>query len=315
MNNELLICTQTDDIFEHCFDDYEFLSKKYKLLADCGFEGVDLNLNSIIYGNQIEENNFSSLWDKSIEELYEYFSATKRASSENNIKIAQIHGIFPSHILDNQAVNDYIIMIIEKTLAVSKFLDCPEVVVHPYSNRDKEFEKKINLETYRRLTPTAKKYGVKVCLENMFFVQGGNPLEAACSSAEETCWYIDTLNKEAGEDIFGYCLDIGHATLLHKNIKHFILTLGNRLTCMHIHDNDGKHDLHLMPYTHADTWEGKLVTDWNGMLDGLKEIGYKGNISFETYMTFNHFPAEVHPEALKLLSAIGRHFKNKITEA
>ena len=98
------------------------------------------------------------------------------------------------------------------------------------------------------------------------------------------------------------------------NIKNFILTLGNRLTCLHIHDNNGKNDLHLMPYTNADTWEGKLVTDWNGMLEGLKEIGYKGNISFESYMSFNHFPAEVHPEALKLLSAIGRHFKNKITE-
>ncbi len=41
---------------------------------------------------------------------------------------------------------------------------------------------------------------------------------------------------------------------LHKettghDVKQFMLTLGDRINCFHVHDNDGGHDNHQAPYT------------------------------------------------------------------
>ena len=48
------------------------------------------------------------------------------------------------------------------------------------------------------------------------------------------------------------------------------------------------------------------------MIQGLKEIGYEGNLSFETFRGLDAMPKEVEPEALKLISAIGRYFRAQL---
>ena len=311
MKNRLLICTQTGDLFDECSADYEYLNKNYKMLKEYGFEAIDLNLDHLLTYNDMISGK-PCLWDKSLDEIYEHFEITKKALFENGIIVSQIHASFPLYIEGNEEINEYLIKVMEKTLAVSKYLDCPVVVAHPCPIEDKEKEREINLGMYENMIPAAKKYGVKVCLENLFMAFNDKPIEGICSTAEEACWYINTLNEKAGEEIFGFCLDIGHANLTSRNIKNFILTLGHHLTCLHIHDNDGIYDFHLMPYTQARIWGQKCCTDWEGMIEGLKKIDYQGNLSFEAYQAFNRFPVEVRPEALRLLSAIGRYFRNRI---
>ena len=66
-------------------------------------------------------------------------------------------------------------------------------------------------------------------------------------------------------------------------------------------------DQHLFPYMG--------IVDWDRFVKGLKEIGYRSVLSFETFNALNVYPPEVHPEALKLLAAIGRDFSRRIEEA
>jgi sugar phosphate isomerase/epimerase len=161
---------------------------------------------------------------------------------------------------------------------------------------------------YRRMIPFAKRYGVKLCLENLYSDFNGRPIEGCCADAAEACWYIDTLNAEAGEEIFGFCFDIGHANLVGRNVLEFIRTLGPRLTILHIHDNMGEKDSHLIPCTQ---WYPGGV-DWDSFIQGLKEIGYRGPLAFETFRGINLLPEDVHEEGLKLVSAIGRSFRRRI---
>ena len=161
-----------------------------------------------------------------------------------------------------------------------------------------------NVKMYTALIPDLKKYGVICCLENMFTRYRGKIVEAICSDFDEAVAYIDHLNGVAGEKLFGFCLDVGHATLLGKDIAKVIRTLGDRITVLHVHDNDGANDEHLFPYMGA--------TNWDRFCEGMKVIGYDKPMSFETFNALATFDKALWPQMLKLLSATGELFASRI---
>jgi sugar phosphate isomerase/epimerase len=69
---------------------------------------------------------------------------------------------------------------------------------------------------------------------------------------------------------------VGHLQLLHKDFRTFIPALGDRLVCLHLHDNDAVHDQHVAPLS------GTIR--WKQVCDALKEIDYAYDLSFETFM-------------------------------
>lgn len=312
MVNGLLISTMTHPMIDVRSTDETYLDARYKFLKDCGFDAVELDdefeedWSLLLKG---EANNF---WKKSLDEIYEIVALHKKAAERNGIVFSQMHAIFPLYFPKREELNEYLQTAAEKALAVAGFLNCPAVIVHPINHADKEQEIELNLAVYRRLMPVAKQHGVKICIENLFRSANGRLIEGACSTPEEACWYIDKLNEEAGAEVFGFCLDIGHANVVRRNLKNFIVKLGPRLTCLHIHDNDGENDTHAMPFTHTVGGGSKPSLDWDGVLDGLREINYRGNLSFEAYKPFRVFPAELEEDLLKLYTSIGRYFRNKI---
>ena len=86
------------------------------------------------------------------------------------------------------------------------------------------------------------------------------------------------------------CLDTGHSTALGYDAGDAVRMLGKRLHCLHVHDNDGKRDLHWFPYYG--------VTNWQHFTEALKEIGYTGTMSLETSVggKMPSLPAELKAE-------------------
>ena len=72
---------------------------------------------------------------------------------------------------------------------------------------------------------------MKVCLENLLNLYEWDPYEGNCSNADEAVWFLDTLNAEAGEEVFGFCFDVGHAVLTGANLYQYLTTIkaGNDL--------------------------------------------------------------------------------------
>ena len=279
----------------------------FRYIKECGFNAVDFNIDHKLSVSKIVNGDLVSMFDQPIEQIIDFYRPLKAASEKYDVEISQMHAPFPCFVKDREDINDYIIMALEKVCAVAQFLECPAIVVHPAGRSTKEKEWDCNMKLYRSVMPFAKKYGVKICLENMFGGFKGRPVESVCSRADEAVKYIDTLNAEAGGDYFGFCLDVGHATLTGKNLQQYIQTLGPRLTCLHIHDNDGRTDLHVMPYTQ--------LVDWESFILGLKDIGYKGTIGFETFRVLTAcFPKPLWTSALKLISDTGKYFASRISE-
>lgn len=284
----------------------------FRFIKERGFEAVDYNIDSHLPSAGIPKGELTTFFDQSVEELIEYYRPIKEAADKYGIRFAQMHGPFPMFVKDRDDINAYLIQATEKTLEIAKFLGCPAVVVHPVGRSTKEKEYACNLEIYRALMPTAKRTGVKVCLENLFRSYKDHMLEGPCADAEEACWYLDTLNAEAGEECFGFCFDVGHANLVGRNMRKYLNTLGKRLTILHIHDNNGRTDSHMMPMTQTYKWGTKFYLDWDGFIDGLRDIGYTGVLNFETFRVLQMFPKSVKPEALSLIAALGREFRARI---
>lgn len=310
----LKVGVQTGGIFDACTCDETVLDEGFRLIKETGFDCVDYNIDNCLTPTAIRSGELSPFFDQSVEEICAFLAPTKAAAQKHGIEFSQMHAPFPLYITGKDAINEYMMMVAEKTLAAAAYLGCPAVVMHPFTHPDKEFQKQVNLGMYRRMMPAAKKYGVKVCLENLFEGTQRVPREGACSIVTEACWYVDTLNAEAEEEIFGFCFDVGHANLLRRNIREFLRGIGNRLTILHIHDNDGMFDSHMVPYTQNIGFDKFYATDWESFIDGLKIIGYRGTLSFETFRAVEDAPKPIVPSILQNISAIGRYFSDRVLE-
>ncbi|MGI6707380.1 MAG: sugar phosphate isomerase/epimerase family protein [Clostridia bacterium] len=97
---------------------------------------------------------------------------------------------------------------------------------------------------------------VIICLEN---------LVSAAPEAEDLLEILEHVQR----DRLAICLDTGHLNLSSKKQKDFILKAGRHLKALHIADNDGSSDQHLMPY-------GRGNVPWDEVVQGLKAINYRG---------------------------------------
>ena len=275
-----------------------------QFIKECGFEAVDYNISNL-FNSTFDENNFTSFFDKSEKELQEYFKSMKEAAREYGITFSQAHGIGMVYYKGEDRKNEYLMEVTDKMIAACAYLECPMLVIHPWTGwlvrMENEFE--TNMQIYRRLMPAAKKYGVKICLENY-----------PHSIAEEACEYIDKLNAEAGEEIFCYCYDVGHAEMGKQDIYHDITTLGKRIKAVHLHENNGAADTHLMPFSQVNEAGNGLAMDWEAVIKGLREIEFDGALSFETFNAIKIIPQRMKRAALLFINEAGQYLRERMTE-
>lgn len=102
-----------------------------------------------------------------------------------------------------------------------------------------------------------------MCLENL-------GKTSVTKNADDLLYLIDRI----GSDRFGICLDTGHLNLADKDQRTFILKAGDKLKALHIADNHGELDDHLMPFNGGEI-------DFTEVVKALKEIHYQGIFNLE----------------------------------
>ncbi len=285
----------------------------FAYIRSLGFEAVDFNMDHYVPVDQIVKSGtlLPTVFDGTAEEVLTFFQPLKEAAEKHGVAFSQMHAPFPAWVENREDYNDYFVMAMEKILALCAYVHCPAIVVHPIKYPDKAKEKELNMALYRRLMPAAKRFGVKICLENLFKSVNGMLYDGPCADAEEACEYIDALNEEAGAEVFGFCFDIGHAILMRRSPKEYVQKMGKRLTVLHLHENNGTYDCHMLPYSYIYSAAGS-VCDWEGFLDGLRDIGYEGVLSFETFRVLGVYPKALFTDALRFLYAIGHYWAERI---
>ena len=118
-----------------------------------------------------------------------------------------------------------------------------------------------NVEKLRILAEYVRDKDITICLEN---------LSITTQSADDLLYIIDRVGSER----IGICLDTGHLNITLKNQREFILKAGHRLKALHIADNEGQTDQHMMPFARGNI-------DFVEVVKSLKEIGYNGLFNLE----------------------------------
>lgn len=285
----------------------------YRIIKETGFDAADANVDHLMAYSDIANKRAVPAFSGTDRACAEYFKPWRDAARKYGITNYQAHAPFPSYIYDpdDSAYNDYLIGMLKKTIVGCDYMDCRHLIIHPFflgydHQMDPKTEWDVNIERYSALIPEAKKYGVTICLENMFSGHRGKVYSACCSDIDTACRYVDTLNDIAGEKCFAFCLDTGHLLLIGKDVKEAMIRLGDRIEAFHVHDNNGMNDQHLAPYMG--------VLDWNRFVEGLRAIHYDRTLSFETFNIWNTVDKELAPAMMRFIAETGRTFARRAAE-
>lgn len=260
-------------------------NKCIDILAQAGYDCADFS--------QFDEYVYKADLSKA------FLTELRKYAEDKGIRFNQSHAPFGSSFRDEEKTKKRFDEITEAMKRAS-ILGVEHIIVHPCQHLEyaKEGNPEIlfeyNMEFYNRLIPYCEEYGIKVALENMW-QHTGMINHSTCSRPAEFVRYLDSLNN----DCFVACLDIGHAALVREDIPDFIKALGSkRLKCLHVHDVDGTHDSHTLPYYGSIQWER--------VMRALAEIEYKGDLTFEADEFLRNVPSELYADAEVLMAKVGR---------
>ena len=187
----------------------------------------------------------------------------------------------------------------KKSIFGTHVLGCHRFVVHPlmpyYDTAEGADEVwALNEVFVTELADYAALYGVTVCVENLPFPK--YPL----TTVEQVCTLVDKVNKSN----LKVCLDVGHAAIFYgTDVGAAVRYIGNRLEAVHVHDNMGEQDEHLIP--------GDGIVDFDGFCSALKEIGFSGVISLETSAKNTGRPEAEWDSRERRLATIAKGFAEK----
>jgi sugar phosphate isomerase/epimerase len=159
-----------------------------------------------------------------------------------------------------------------------------------------------NVEFYRALVPYCQRFDIKVAVENLFTTDRKcQCYRSVLGSPEDVCAVL----RRVGSPYLVACLDIGHAALTGVEPELFIRRMDpGTLAALHIQDNDYRRDAHVLPF-------GGLL-DWNAILSALKDVNYRGDVSFEIYGFLSPLPEELLPAALRYVASVGDYLAKRI---
>lgn len=256
------------------------------MLADAGFDAIDFS--------EFSPEFYTDAHDKA------FYQDVRNYAHDRGLYFNQAHAPFPSSYPEEAKTEETFGHIVHG-MEIASWLGVRDIIVHPCQhleyaddgNPEKLFE--INMDFYRRLIPYCEQFGIRVALENMW--QYPKTVgHSTCSRPAEFVKYMDELNNPC----FVACLDVGHAMLVKEKPDAMIRALGGqRLQALHMHDVDGIHDSHTLPYYG--------IINWEKVMKALAEVNYPGELTFEASNFVANLPQPLWADGLKCMERVGRH--------
>lgn len=240
-----------------------------ELMAKAGFDAWDFSMIRMVSYDWSTHTFKESDHPLAGRDYLAYARRLKQIGQDNGIVCNQSHAPFPTA---HPAISAYLERAIEATAEAGGTI----CVIHPDNNKSSEE----NAEMYHRLLPFAKACGVKIATENMWNWNHETNMAApaACSDPQSFAAHLNAVSDPR----FVACLDIGHAEMkgLNTSAEEMILTLGDKLAALHLHDNDRRHDSHALPLT--------MDIDFYKVMAALKKINYQGYLTLEANQFLNN---------------------------
>ncbi len=254
-------------------------------LKEAGFSYFDFTMMFPILGFELFYN--SDDYIAKAKEFRKYIDAKQ-------IYCNQTHGAVPCLRKDaTKEEKEVLFENVKRTIEITHILGAKYCVLHPASDCNMEE----NIEFFNSIKSIVHKNNVIIAIENTLSDRlFGKPID------------FKTLLAELNDPCFKMCLDIGHAETKNtgSSALEFIQMMGEKIACLHIHDNDKVFDLHQLPFTHS--------IQFDEIFKALKKRKYSGDITFECGAYFDNMPTSLILDALKFLHDIGEYIGKQIFE-
>jgi sugar phosphate isomerase/epimerase len=158
---------------------------------------------------------------------------------KQGFEIANIHVPFPAANriwYDGPDGEDYFKLLLSSVDACRRH-DIPTAVIHVSDFKSVPELSQVALDRFKRLVDSAEQNGVNLAFENLRFPE---PLEF--------------LFENIKSDRLGFCFDSGHENCFTPGYG-FLEKYGDKLFSVHIDDNSGDADTHLLPFDGSVDWD------------------------------------------------------------
>ena len=261
-------------------------NKAIELAKNAGFDAIDY---SLYWNNEKEEVLGDSYAEHAVE--------LRKHLDNIGIECNQAHAPFSLCYGCQFDITDQNYLWLTHSLEAAAILGAKNIIVHAITvPKEIDFEE-YNIHFYKSLIPYCEKFGIHIAVENLFHKDPETKkITGKIGSPDE----LNRIIAKIDSPWVVACVDVGHAAITGNRPEDFIKNISPHiLKALHIQDNDLISDRHIAPYT------GEL--NWKEIMKALKEVNYKGELTFEVFAFLKKFPDDLIPEALKFVAAIGKH--------
>lgn len=220
--------------------------ERIKYLKDSGMEYIEISALQTLHFDMHNKRHVESI---------------AKAIKKNKIKVWSFHAPFtPIAMMDEPTRKEGIQLIVE-ACSLQELFGFEVIVMHQGSD-DPKGEKKKEIANFRKsMKEIVKRTGkTKLALETTGHYRP-KPSDVL----------MDVLSDFDDKKV-GICVDTGHVRLA-EDVAPAIYKFGKRIYSVHIQDNDGRSDLHMLPFSG--------VIKWNEVFKALKDVGYSGVFMYE----------------------------------
>ena len=215
-------------------------AQRFRLIRQAGFDGVCLG------------------WIEKYERP-DYRDQPAFARREG-LLVENIHADFLSanHIWEDtqegQAVFEYYLRCVDDCAA----FEIPAMVIHADIGHNPPPVGALGFARFGRLIDRAERRGVTIAVENL----------TRTAQVDRARLLLERFDSPR----FGFCFDSGHQNICRVGHE-WLARWPERLMALHLHDNDGSEDQHLLPF------DGNI--GWPALMQAIAATGYPGAVALE----------------------------------
>lgn len=157
-----------------------------------------------------------------------------------------------------------------KSIAAAADCGIRNLVMHPYENKRAVQNGDWQAFFYYMdsFADTADRYGIRLAIENL-----------------DECRIVKRILKKYKERApIGLCFDTGHGNINEPGDFSLLMENRDRVYALHLHDNNGKTDQHLLPF------EGSV--NWGLFIKQLNKTAFSGSLMLEACYPFDFEKAD-----------------------
>lgn len=276
------------------------LNEVITVLHDIGYDTFDLSLASLEQPEFILKGDD---WEKKIDRLGNTAAKLGVTFFQSHLPFVPNCSMQAYPAFQTPGYRELFFEYTRRAYCASAMLGIKWTVLHPLTFPEHNYENKASMEgnhaLYDSYVELGVKRGVGTAIENMVPPQGWKLGMIYCQHYEQLIELVDSF----ADPMVGICWDTGHANLSFLDQERALRTIGSRLKVLHINDNHGMRDEHVLPYMGT--------VDWDALIRGLVEIGYDGALSYETGKTSANAYGSLQLEYVKMAYKNGLYLLEK----